>query len=55
MSRDRDDDGTDAEGLQVTPAELWLIKRSLRRLIVNDGNQWLVNRAQELLNRLIPT
>jgi len=39
--------------LQVTPPELWLIKRSLLRLIVSDNNQWLVNKAQELLDRLI--
>jgi hypothetical protein len=49
--------GTCGEGLmgdlQVSAPELWLIKRSLLRLIVNDGNQFLVNKAQELLDRLI--
>ena len=39
--------------LQVSAPELWLIKRSLLRLIANDGNQFLVNKAQELLDRLI--
>jgi len=39
--------------LDVTPPELWLIKRALLRLIASDNNQWLVNKAQELLNRLI--
>jgi len=39
--------------LDVSPPELWLIKRSLLRLIVSDNNQWLVNKAQELLDRLI--